>query len=87
MAIQDQPVYSLQAPTRPPTTSVTLKDGQPWGIDLVDGTLDKKYTYTYSGNGVKVFVFDTGIMSTHDEFGTGRVTDRKSTRLNSSHVD
>ena len=51
-----------------------MKDGQPWGIDLVDGTLDKKYTYTYSGNGVRVFVFDTGIMSSHDEFGTGRVT-------------
>jgi subtilisin family serine protease len=51
-----------------------LKDGQPWGIDLVDGKLDKKYTYTYAGSGVNVYVFDTGIMSNHDEFGTGRVT-------------
>lgn len=64
----------MDAPTRPPTTSATLKDGQPWGIDLVDGRFDQKYTYTYSGNGVTVFVFDTGIMSTHDEFTTGRVT-------------
>ena len=72
--IQNQPVFSLQAPTRPPTTTATLKDGQPWGIDLVDGTVDQKYKYTYSGNGVKVFVFDTGIMSNHEEFGTGRVT-------------
>ena len=46
-----------------------LKDGQPWGIDRVDGTVDKKYTYTWSGKGVQVYVFDTGIMTTHDEFG------------------
>lgn len=64
----------MQVPTRPPSTIVSLKDGQPWGIDLVDGKLDRKYNYTYSGNGVRVFVFDTGIMSNHDEFGTGRVT-------------
>ena len=53
---------------------MSLKDGQPWGIDLVDGKLDRKYNYTYSGNGVNVYVFDTGIMSNHDEFGSGRVT-------------
>jgi subtilisin family serine protease len=72
--LQNQPVHSLQVPTRPRNIIQSLKDGQPWGIDLVDGKLDRKYNYTYSGNGVKVFVFDTGIMSNHDEFWTGQVT-------------
>jgi subtilisin family serine protease len=75
--LQNQPVYALQVPTtvsRPPTITTNLKDGQPWGIDLVDGKVDKKYTYSYSGTGVNVFIFDTGIMANHNEFGPGRVT-------------
>jgi subtilisin family serine protease len=49
-----------------------LTSGQPWGLDRVDGTVDSKYTYTWSGKGVQVYVFDTGIMATHDEFSGGR---------------
>jgi subtilisin family serine protease len=40
----------------------------------VDGALDRKYTYTYSGIGVNVYIFDTGIMSIHDEFTEINVT-------------
>ena len=74
MVHQDQPVYAAQLPTRPANTTVTLTNGEPWGVDLVDGKFDRKYSYTYSGVGVKVFILDTGIMSAHEEFGKGRVT-------------
>jgi subtilisin family serine protease len=53
-------------------TQQKLAGGQPWGLDRVDGTVDSKYTYTWSGKGVQVYVFDTGIMTTHDEFSGSR---------------
>jgi aqualysin 1 len=65
-------VHSLQQD--PKTIVQSLKDGQPWGIDRVDGKVDKKYTYKWSGKGVNVYIFDTGVMSNHDEFSGGRVT-------------
>ncbi len=47
----------------------------PWGLDRVDQraeTLDNEYAYSGDGNGVDVYVVDTGIRSTHVDFG-GRV--------------
>ena len=35
--------------------------------------LDNRYEYNYDGTGVKIFVLDTGIRATHNQFG-GRVT-------------
>ena len=46
-----------------------------WGLDRinqVDGVLDDFYSYGYSGIGVDVYIFDTGINSDHIEF-TGRI--------------
>ena len=46
-----------------------------WGIDRIDQhelPLNAIYTYNYTGAGVHVYVVDTGIDSTHNEF-TGRV--------------
>lgn len=58
---------------------VTLAGGvqnpAPWGLDRVDqraGTLDSEYSYAGDGSGVDVYVVDTGIRSTHQDFG-GRV--------------
>jgi len=53
------------------------KDVPSWGLDRIDqrdrSPGDKTYRYSRTGLGVKVFVFDTGIKSTHPDFG-GRVT-------------
>jgi serine protease len=49
--------------------------GATWGLDRIDQRdrpLDGAYTYTTFAAGVSVYVIDTGIRSTHAEFG-GRV--------------
>jgi serine protease len=48
------------------------QNGAPWGLDRVDQrTLPLNTTYEYSrtGNGVRVYVIDSGIRTSHAEFG------------------
>lgn len=47
-----------------------------WGLDRIDQNttvLDQNYHYDQTGKGVTAYIVDTGIRSTHDDFG-GRVT-------------
>lgn len=42
-----------------------------WGLDRIDqraGALDGRYSYSNAGSGVNVYVFDTGIRTSHREF-------------------
>ena len=47
-------------------------NGDPWGLDRIDQRalpLDRRYTYESAGAGVHVYLIDSGIWTTHAEFG------------------
>ena len=49
-----------------------LASGEPWGLDRIDQTslpLNSTYTYAATGSGVVAYIIDTGIRTTHTEFG------------------
>ena len=55
------------------TTATTSVEAAPsWGLDRVDQRglpLNSQYTYAASGAGVNVYILDSGIRTTHAEFG------------------
>ncbi len=53
------------------TANVT-QNNPPWGLDRIDQRnlpLSGTYTYNHDGAGVRVYVIDTGIRTTHTQFG------------------
>ena len=77
-ALQNNPNVSFveQDQTVAAIASETLLNGQPWGLDRIDqtsSTLNSTYNYTDTGLGVVAYIIDTGIRTTHIEFG-GRAT-------------
>jgi subtilisin family serine protease len=53
------------------TTDVT-QSNPPWGLDRIDQRnrpLSATYTYNFTGAGVRVYVIDTGIRTSHTQFG------------------
>jgi subtilisin family serine protease len=52
-------------------TSAT-QTGAPWGLDRIDQRdrpLNGTYIYNFTGSGVRVYVIDTGIRTSHTQFG------------------
>ncbi|MFI0354502.1 S8 family peptidase [Actinomadura sp. 9N407] len=52
--------------------STTQNNPPSWGIDRIDQTnrpLSRSYTYTATGSGVTAYIIDTGIATSHSDFG------------------
>jgi subtilisin family serine protease len=63
-------------------TADATQTNPPWGLDRIDQRnlpLNATYNYNWTGSGVRVYVIDTGIRTTHNQFG-GRAS-MYSTRL------
>lgn len=53
-------------------TADATQTNPPWGLDRIDQRnrpLSASYTYNWTGSGVRVYVIDTGIRTTHTQFG------------------
>jgi subtilisin family serine protease len=58
------------------TPTTVTQSPATWGLDRIDqraNTPSNSYSYNATGSGVKAYVLDSGILSTHTDFG-GRVT-------------
>jgi subtilisin family serine protease len=54
------------------TATATTQNGATWGLDRIDqGTLplSDTFTYTSTGTAVNAYVIDTGVRTTHSQFG------------------
>jgi subtilisin family serine protease len=53
-------------------TADTTQSGATWGLDRIDQRnrpLNGTYVYNWTGSGVRAYVIDTGIRTTHTQFG------------------
>lgn len=76
------------APQTPPTP--TAQTSAPWHLARIDQTalpLGTTYNYSYTGAGVRVYIVDTGIRATHDEFDNITVTSGYSVAATSATND
>jgi subtilisin family serine protease len=55
------------------TLSATTQSSATWGLDRIDQaalSLNGAYTYAATGSGVSAYIIDTGIRTTHNDFGS-----------------
>ncbi|HEX8150097.1 MAG TPA: S8 family peptidase [Pyrinomonadaceae bacterium] len=53
-------------------TADATQTGAPWGLDRIDQRdrpLNGTYNYNWTGSGVRAYIIDTGIRTTHTQFG------------------
>ncbi|GLS24811.1 S8 family peptidase [Marinibactrum halimedae] len=54
----------------------TVQPNATWGLDRIDQEdlpLNSEYEYNYTGDGIDMYIIDTGILASHSDFG-GRVS-------------
>ena len=71
-ALTRNPWVAYVEQDREATLHATQSPTPAWGIDRIDQRdlpLDDSYTYNVDGTGVRVYILDTGIRLSHNEFG------------------
>ena len=72
------------------TLNATQTNPPSWGLDRVDQRalpLDSSYTYNFDGSGIHVYVIDTGIRPTHNDFGGRASADHDSVGDGQNGID
>jgi subtilisin family serine protease len=75
----DLPTDPAPASTLRGARGLTAQSSAAWGLDRIDQEhlpLNGQYNYAAGGNGVRVYVIDTGIRLSHSQFGGRAVTGR-----------
>ncbi|GHH79541.1 S8 family peptidase [Promicromonospora soli] len=70
--LEADPSVAYVEPNRVMTATDTQSPVPSWGLDRIDQAdlpLDDSYTYGSSGTGVTAYIVDTGILTTHEDFG------------------
>jgi subtilisin family serine protease len=71
LALSDDPRVQFVEEDQEYTIDAT-QSGATWGLDRIDQRnrpLSGTYTYNWTGSGVRAYVIDTGIRTTHTQFG------------------
>jgi subtilisin family serine protease len=71
-AIQRNPLVASIEADGVVTKIATTQTGATWGLDRIDAELglDGNYSYGATGAGVDAYILDTGILSSHTDFGS-----------------
>lgn len=70
--LEADPAVAYVEQNRVVTASDTQSPVPSWGLDRIDQAelpLDDSYTYESSGSGVTAYIVDTGILTSHEDFG------------------
>ena len=72
-ALEKDPMVKYIEPDGYVHINSTTQNNATWGLDRIDQRalpLNQTYNYTATGQGVKAFIIDTGVRTTHNEFGS-----------------